>query len=87
MSEETVKPEIITDEMYNNKWASMLKTFKKTVEDSPKAEKVKEILEQLKEAALNTNHLTPRQKEGIIDRCNNYLDGSYGRNLATEPHK
>jgi hypothetical protein len=79
---EEVKKETITDEMYINKWRSMLNTFKLIIKDSPKPADVKQKLEALSEAAKNTHHLTSAQKSGITERCANYLNGSYGRNLS-----
>lgn len=69
---------VITDEMRNSKWDSMLKVFKKIIDGNPKPESVKEDLMALSESAKNTGVLTPRQAEGIVDRCSNYLKGNWG---------
>lgn len=72
----------ITDEMINAKWRSMLKVFKTLITEWPKPEKIKKELEDLKTAAINSI-LTPRQTQGIIARCDNYINGTYG-NTKTE---
>ena len=67
------------DELCIAKWNSMLEMFKKIIEKDPAPEKVKDKLLELKKAAINTHHLTERQKEGILARCDNYLNGTYGK--------
>lgn len=74
----TEKQPVITDKMRNDKWDSMLKVFEAITKGSPEPSKVAEKLKSLSDSALNTNLLTPRQREGIVDRCRNYLKGGYG---------
>jgi len=74
---ETQQPSI-TDKMRNDKYDSMLRVFQGIIKGNPEPEKVKDKLTSLSEAAINTNLLTARQKEGIVDRCANYLKGNYG---------
>jgi phosphoglycolate phosphatase-like HAD superfamily hydrolase len=81
MSEETKQP-TVTDEMYITKWRAMLKIFKDTIETNPAIKDVKDDLLELKGEAVNTFLLTPAQKRGIVERVDNYLNGSYGRNLS-----
>lgn len=69
----------VSDEQYIAKWKSMLAIFKQITDKEPAPEKVKDKLLDLKQAAINTTHLTERQKEAIISRCDNYLSGTYGK--------
>ena len=66
----------INDQQCNDNWDSFLKIFHKIENERPKD--YKEQLEQLKITAQNTIQLTIRQREGIIDRCNNVIKGDYG---------
>lgn len=76
--------EFYTDTEINNEWKSMLNIFKDLIEKRPSIDKVKEDLEALQEAAKINPKLTPRQREGIHDRCQNYLNGTYGKGMAHE---
>lgn len=80
MADKKEKP---SDEEINTKWRQMLRAFEKIIGGSPKVEDVKDDLCALKEAAKNTI-LTPRQAEGIVARCNNYLNGEYGKTKKPE---
>lgn len=84
MEETKVERVTITDEMRNAKWDSMLKVFHGIVKDSPEPDSVKDKLISLAESAKNTHILTPRQAEGIHDRCHNYIKGEYGNTKKTE---
>lgn len=57
-------------------WRSMLNVFHAINEKS--TDKTKDCNE-LKEAAKLSQHLTQRQLEGIIARCDNVINGSYGK--------
>lgn len=83
---EQVNDTIVTDAKINEKWQSMIKVFKAITDSNPPVEKVREKLVALKESATNTALLTPRQREGITDRCNNYLNGTYGVNSIKEEY-
>lgn len=72
-----------TDAEINAKWVSMLNMFNKIIDDKPAVDKVKDKLIQLQELAKNSI-LTPRQQEGIYERCQNYINGSYGKGLSHE---
>lgn len=85
MADET-KKEVITDDMYIAKWRGMLKIFHDLIEDTPPVSKIKDELLELSEEAKNTFHLTPNQKRGIMERCSNYIDGTYGKHLSTLAH-
>lgn len=74
----------VTDEQYVSQWRSMLKIFKDLIATTPKPETVKDELLELREEAINTYLLTSAQKRGITERVDNYLNGSYGRNLSKE---
>lgn len=76
--EQEVKQPTITDKMRNDKWDSMLKVFSAIIKGNPNPEKVKDKLTTLSDSAVNTNLLTPRQREGIVGRCRNYINGKYG---------
>lgn len=80
MSEETKVT--VTDEMYITKWRAMLKIFKDTIEGEPTINSVKDDLLELKDEVINTFLLTPAQKRGIVERVENYLNGTYGKNLS-----
>ena len=85
--EEAVQPKeekvvIITDDERNAKWKTMLKAFEKITDPKPSVDKCKDDLLALSEMATLSVHLTARQKGGIIGRCNNYIKGTYGKNLS-----
>jgi hypothetical protein len=71
------KEKAITDLDRNAKWDSMLKVFANIINGNPEPSKVKDKLESLKQAAT-TSIMTGRQQQGIVERCNNYLNGTYG---------
>lgn len=71
---------VITDEMRITKWRAMLGTFEKIIKGFPSVQSVKEDLEALSESAKNTNLLTGAQKDAIVARCRNYINGTYGVN-------
>lgn len=68
----------VTDEMCIAKWRQLLRMFKKLIEGNPTPEIIKEDLIALKQTASLSIELTPRQVEGIVARCDNYLNGEYG---------
>lgn len=61
-------------------WRSMLGAFETIIEKKPQPEKVKDNLMSLSEAATLSARLTGAQKDGIVARCRNYMNGSYGLN-------
>jgi len=69
------------DRIYNENWDSLLKMFHAIVEKQPKDQN--EQLEKLKEFA-KTKQLSPRQIEGIIERCDNVIKGNYGNTKKPE---
>lgn len=78
--------EEVKDEQCIATWRAMLNLFHNLIEGNPKSGSIKTDLEELKEEAKNNAFLTGAQRAGIIDRCENYLNGSYGRNLSTAAH-
>lgn len=62
----------------------LLRGFHKLVEDMPPVDKVQPELLKLKQAATNSAELTVRQREAVIDRCNNYINGDYGKTKTAE---
>lgn len=76
----------LTDAIIIAEWKSMLDLFHSLTESKPEVSKVQSALESLAEKAKLSNILTPRQKEGIADRCRNYINGTYGKNLAHLTH-
>jgi len=70
----------ITDTEIIAEWRSMLNVFAETIKGNPPVEDVKEDLEQLMEEAKNTFLLTGAQKDAIVARCRNYINGTYGVN-------
>lgn len=65
------------DQQCGDNWDVLLQEFHK-IEANPTKD-FKSKLEKLKEKAKNTVQLTTRQREGIIDRCNNVINGTYGQ--------
>lgn len=72
----------IKDAQFIAEWRSMLNMFAETVKNNPPVEKVRKDLEELMEAAKLTIYLTGAQKDAIVARCRNYINGSYGKNLS-----
>lgn len=72
---------IHNDEPCNMKWQSLLKTFHAI---DPNSKDAKEQWEKLKETAKNDAVMTPRQKEGIADRCQNAINGEYGKTKTAD---
>lgn len=60
-------------------FSAMLKTFHTIIAGEPAAEKVKAKLTSLKQEASINNELNIRQKEAVIARCDNYINGDYGK--------
>lgn len=81
---EQEQKEHVTDEMCITEWRTMLNSFKEIIKDRPPINKVKGELEELMDLAKTSGRLTARQSEGIYERCQNYLNGSYGKNLSHE---
>lgn len=79
MQQETKEPKI-KDVEYIAEWRSMLDTFSETIKGNPSVDKVKGDLMSLIEVASNTTYLKMAQKDAIIARCRNYINGSYGKN-------
>lgn len=76
MSQETNEQLVIAE------WRSMIDTFKSLIDKTPPVKDVLEPLTALQEKAQNSSILTGRQRQAIYDRCQNYLDGTYGKNLS-----
>jgi hypothetical protein len=74
--------EKITDDMVISEWKSMLNVFHTTIAGNPPAENIKEELMALQDAAKQSVLLTPRQVGGIYERCQNYINGTYGKGLS-----
>lgn len=70
------------DEMVIVEWRTMLDTFKDITKGNPPLKDVIEPLTALQEKAQNSVILTGRQREGVYERCQNYLNGTYGKNLS-----
>lgn len=68
-------------------WRQMLKAFELIINGNPPAEKVKNELKELKEAAKNAKHLTFAQISAITARCDNYLAGEYGNTKKPENYQ
>jgi hypothetical protein len=65
-------------------WRAMLKIFHSTIQGNLDPEMIKEKLISLKQAAANSKLLTYHQTSGIVERCNNYLKGEYGKTKTAE---
>lgn len=79
---EPVKSEVF--DPGNAKFRILLRGFEQIIKGDPKPEDVKEILEELKTKAKTASDLTGRQIEAIVDRCNNYMAGDYGKTKRPE---
>lgn len=62
------------DEICNPNWETMLKMFHNI---NPESKDAKERFTQVK-ILSQSKVMTERQHEGIIDRCNNQINGTYG---------
>jgi hypothetical protein len=76
----------IKDAEYIAEWRSMLNVFNTIIEKKPNPEKVKNDLAALCESAKNTIFLTGAQKDGIVARCRNYSNGTYGVNKIKDAY-
>jgi hypothetical protein len=70
---------IIDDTECIQEWRTLVGEFNKLTENSPQIEKVRENLVALQNKAKNNALLTHRQVDGVFSRCENYLNGTYGR--------
>lgn len=77
---EEKKDKLPTDAELCANFDRLLKEFNGLWENSPKD---MEKFESLKQKAKLTS-LTPRQTEGIVDRCNNVIKGGYGKSKTPE---
>lgn len=75
---------LVNDDACIAEWRAMLKIFHATINGEPEPEKVKDKLLALKQSAANSKVLTYHQVSGITERCNNYLNGTYGKTKTTE---
>lgn len=66
----------IADSVYSANFDSLIKKFTEILENGGATRKAD--LEDLKKEATHMIVLTYRQREAIIDRCNNLLSGHYG---------
>jgi len=68
-----------SDEACIPKWRELIARFNVAIDGDPKPDTILDELISLKEAAKNSGVLTPHQVSGITARCDNYLNGAYGR--------
>lgn len=57
----------------------LLRAFNKLVENNPKPDNIKTELQDLKDSAESSYELNSRQKDAIIARVKNYINGTYGK--------
>ena len=69
-------------EVIKNNFEQLLDRFNGLIKEQPPLKEVKDKLHEIKASALNAGGLTGRQLEAITERCDNYLNGTYGRNLS-----
>jgi hypothetical protein len=55
-----------------------LRVFNKLIAGTPPPEKVKKELSAIKKKAEHDPELNYRQKDAVIVRCDNYLNGTHG---------
>ena len=79
MSEEKKETKISDVELISN-WRALLKVFDSI---DPADTKAKEKWAKLSETA-NVTHLTPRQRSGIVARCNHAIGGTYKFEIAAK---
>ncbi len=70
-------------ELLNN-FECIIENFNKITANQPSVNKIKDKLIEIKSFAANASALTDRQKEAVIARINNYLNGSYGNSKKPE---
>jgi len=78
----------------NASYDSLLKEFHKLIAGAPNSDKVKEKLLALKEKAVDTKKeggmINWNQMRGVMERCDNYILGVYGKPHSTnkaQPHE
>lgn len=71
---------VVTEDMCISKWRKLLSVFHQLVKDDAAHS---EFI-SLKEMAKGSHELTPRQVEGISERCDNYINGEYGNTKKPE---
>jgi hypothetical protein len=65
-----------------DEFTTLLRSFNSLVSGMPSVEKIKKELLRLKEQADKSVELNYRQKDAIIARCDNYINGTYGKTKA-----
>jgi hypothetical protein len=75
---------LVDDTQCIAQWRKMIKTFELIIKNDPKPEAVKTDLEELREQAKLSKDLTFAQTSAIVDRCDNYMNGSYGNSKKPE---
>ena len=82
MSETTTMP---------TEFQKMLSKFHRIIEKAPPVKDVKDSLEKLNELAKISPHLNLRQKDAVMERCKNYINGEYGmskkKQIFMDEHK
>lgn len=74
----------IDEEKCLAEWQGLIKQFHTIIDNEPPPEKVKDKLLELKTKATNNPNLTGRQTEALISRCNNYIEGVWGKSKTAE---
>lgn len=69
-------------EITTDPFVLFLRDFNELIKDQPPIKDVKNKLCEIKASVLNAHSMTGRQVEALVERCDNYLNGSYGRNLS-----
>jgi hypothetical protein len=57
----------------------MLSEFNALIHEAPSKEKIKNELMKISDAAAINSGLNSNQKDAIMARCRNYLNGTYGK--------
>lgn len=65
--------------MEKQNFDSFLREFNGLVDNTPTVGTIRSKLENLKERAQNEKTMTFRQTDAILARCDNYLNGTYGK--------
>lgn len=67
-----------TEHLVSDEFTLLLRTFNRLVDGNPTPKSISQELEDLKASAETSVELNARQKEAIINRCDNYINGIYG---------
>jgi len=77
----------MSEQIVKTEFQLMLQKFNRTVDNQPPVSEVKETLTKLRDLAISSKQLNTRQTDAIVARCDNYINGLYGKNAKKENYK